>query len=169
MEESEAHNFCKPDKVRNGLYISGADAAANRIALKKEGVSHILSLTGCAAPYPQVFFVFTVGLGRFPSRSLRHACRLFCLLRSQDFTYLVLQHVQDCSTQDLLCHLPRCVEFIERALKEGTGVLVHWYALSFRATLSSSSLPHRKTLGACTTLDCHTRAFSLVSHFCAHL
>jgi hypothetical protein len=54
FEEEEVPNFCKPDKVRERLYISGAEGAANRLALKKEGITHILNLTGSAAPYPQV-------------------------------------------------------------------------------------------------------------------
>jgi protein-tyrosine phosphatase len=28
---------------------------------------------------------------------------------------------------DLLQYLPQCIEFIQLAMREGTGILIHWY------------------------------------------
>jgi len=42
----------------------------------------------------------------------------------QNFTYMILNWV-DCSSQDILADLPRCMEFIDKAMQEGTGILIH--------------------------------------------
>jgi len=84
-----------PDNVIPGLYISGADAAENVQGLKATRISHILSLCGASPTFPQ------------------------------DFQYLVFRDIIDAPWQDMISYLPNCVQFIERGLAEGGGVLVH--------------------------------------------
>jgi dual specificity phosphatase 12 len=42
----------------------------------------------------------------------------------QNFTYMMLNLV-DSASQDLLSYLPQCMEFVERAMQDGTGILIH--------------------------------------------
>lgn len=44
----------KPNRVKQGLYISDCEAAECKESLKKENITHILNLVGGKAPYPEV-------------------------------------------------------------------------------------------------------------------
>lgn len=36
--------------------------------------------------------------------------------------------IDDILSEDILSHLPACIEFIDKALKNSSRILVHWYA-----------------------------------------
>jgi hypothetical protein len=44
-----------PDKVTDGLYISGNEVAESKEALKKHKITHILNLKGGKQLFPKVF------------------------------------------------------------------------------------------------------------------
>jgi len=42
-----------------------------------------------------------------------------------DFVYLTIERLDDSPCTDILSHFPRCMEFIEQGIEQGSGVLVH--------------------------------------------
>jgi len=84
-----------PNLICEKLYIGCQLSARNKLFLKTNNISHIVNLMGGKEPFPR------------------------------DFTYFSLEKFLDSPTQDLLTHIPPCITFIEKGMKEGTGVLVH--------------------------------------------
>jgi len=113
-----------PDLVINGLYISGFDAAENFDALKKAKISHILSVCGGSPCYPK------------------------------DFEYLTLQNITDSPCQDVISYFPQCINFIQKGMTEGTGVLVHCAAgVSRSATVVLAFLMQKEQIDHQTALQ----------------
>jgi hypothetical protein len=84
------------DKIVDGLFLGDIRAANNVFSLKSKGVTHILQALG--------------GMNApFPSQ----------------FTYKVLQ-VMDVPWENLGRHFMESALFIQRALKNGGVVFVHW-------------------------------------------
>jgi len=83
------------NKVREGLFISGCEVAENVVVLKKENISHIVTLCPISNP------------------------------SEEGITRLDLSHIDDSPEEDLLVVFPSCVSFIQQALGEGKNVLVH--------------------------------------------
>ncbi|CAI2380592.1 unnamed protein product [Moneuplotes crassus] len=83
------------DEITSGLFIGDAYSAMNYFNLQSKNVSHILSMAG------EVENKF-----------------------SDSFEYLHVR-ITDTVDEDILSFLPQAVRFIDKALTEGTGILVH--------------------------------------------
>ena len=83
-------------KIIDYLFLGSQDAAVNLEDLKKENVEYILNV---ATGIPN----------RFPE-----------LLKYRNVEVLDLDETQ------IVDYLPECFEFIDNAVKEKQGVLVHW-------------------------------------------
>jgi len=97
VEEEEISSLYlpRPTKVREKLFIGCQDSSRSKFALRNSNISHILDLTGAKPSFPN------------------------------DFEYFTVEKLEDAPCSDLLSHLPQCISFIEKGLKDGTGVLVH--------------------------------------------
>lgn len=86
------------DKIIDGLYLGDVFSCSNRYALKKNGITHILTMAAGMRPlYPKEFIYKCVEIYDMPSETL-------------------------------LPHLPDAINFIKTALGKGGHVLVHCYA-----------------------------------------
>eukprot|EP01116_Phalansterium_solitarium_P017334 TRINITY_DN4243_c0_g1_i1.p1 TRINITY_DN4243_c0_g1~~TRINITY_DN4243_c0_g1_i1.p1 ORF type:complete len:307 (+),score=40.86 TRINITY_DN4243_c0_g1_i1:243-1163(+) len=113
----------EPDLIRPGLFLSDFEAAEDKNVLKRCKVSHILNMCGGEPAFPE------------------------------DFSYLILQNIVDCQSQDMLCHFAECFTFIREGLSNGTGVLVHCAAgISRSATIVTAYLMHAESLTVETAL-----------------
>lgn len=95
IDEIACYHLPRPNKVREKLFIGCQDSARNKLSLKMNKISHILNLTGGKPVF------------------------------RDDFTYYIVEKLDDTPFQDLLSHIPACISFIEKGIQEGTGVLVH--------------------------------------------
>ena len=84
------------DKIIDGLYLGNIKAAQNIFSLKSKGVTHILQALGGMNP-------------PFPAQ----------------FNYKVLQ-VMDVPWENLGRHFMDSALFIQKAIKSGGTVFVHW-------------------------------------------
>jgi len=85
----------RPNKVKEKLFIGCQDSAHNLYNLKANKISHILDLTGSKPRFPNHFIYYTI------------------------------EKLDDAPNQDLLSRLPECIKFIEEAIDQGTGILIH--------------------------------------------
>ena len=44
-----------PDKILDGLYLAGANVARNHMALRKRGITHVLTVADIPPPWPDKF------------------------------------------------------------------------------------------------------------------
>jgi dual specificity MAP kinase phosphatase len=107
----------RPDLIMPGLFLGSLEAAKNRHFLKKNNVTHILSvLRGARAFYPN------------------------------DFTYKII-HEDDSLSANLLQYFEETFEFIDRAREAGGGVLVHCASgISRSATIIIAYVMRKKQL-----------------------
>lgn len=86
------------DKIIDGLYLGDVFSCSNRYALRKFGITHILTMAKGMRPlYPNEFIYKWVD-------------------------------VYDAPNENLLSHWPKAIDFIKEAIEKGGNILVHWYA-----------------------------------------
>lgn len=87
----------EPDKIIEGLYLGSKECGKHAKQLHELNISHVLTVTKFIPP-----------------------------LHPETFAYKVVE-VYDVEDEDLKVHFMDCIEFIDKARKNDTGVLVHWY------------------------------------------
>lgn len=86
------------NKILENLWLGDMSAAYNKVILKKNGMTHILTVASGIPP-------------KFPS----------------NFTYKVVT-ILDSPTANLKAHFNSCIKFIKQAIDQGGTVLVHCFA-----------------------------------------
>ena len=86
------------NKIIDNLWLGDMSAAYNKVILKKNGMTHILTVASGIPP-------------KFPS----------------NFTYKVVT-ILDSPSANLKAHFNSCLRFIKQALDQGGCVLVHCFA-----------------------------------------
>lgn len=93
--------------MQPGLFIGSIGAARNPEALRRAGITHVLSLLG----HDSMHWVTWGGEKGRHMHSHEHLC----------------MDINDDKSADVLAVLPRCVTFIQEGLQAGRGVLVHCF------------------------------------------
>lgn len=128
------------------LYIGPVNALENQEELRQQGVTHVLSVMQGAKYFP---------------------------LQESHFERLAIETAVDDPECDLKSQWPRCCEFIDTALAQEGGVLIHCEAGSSRsgATLVAFLVHHlRRSSGECLILAQRTRHVVAPNEgFCAQL